>query len=359
MRVGQPKRLLHSTGTNVIVFGKTNYKAIPAAVPAAVVERLQATLYRHARIGRHCHRKSSCNGLQSRGYGAGFTLAELLVSVAVIVLLVLLATQLLNSAATITTLGHKRMDADSQARELLDRMAIDVMQMVKRSDVYYHLKASTSATDCPSTECGTQPGNDEIAFYSNVPGYYASDSTGSQQSSVSIVGYRMHVSTDTLSNRLERLGAGLVWNGVSTSNLPNTPIVFWTRLNPWDSTIATTNTLDIIGPQVFRFEYYYLLKNGNLSATPWYTSSSVRGMQDVAAIVVDIAVVDPKSRGLISDVTALAQSLSDYNGEAPGVLRANWRSAIDTNASLPRPAISAIRLYERFLYLSPPTLLTP
>ena len=115
----------------------------------------------------------------------GFTLAELLVTVGVLVVLMLLFTQLLNSAANITTLGHKRMDADSQARELFDRMAIDVMQMVKRSDVYYHLKASTTATDCPFTtvppECGTQAGNDEMAFYSNVPSYYASDSTGSQQ----------------------------------------------------------------------------------------------------------------------------------------------------------------------------------
>ena len=91
----------------------------------------------------------------------GFTLAELLVTVGVLVVLMLLFTQLLNSAANITTLGHKRMDGDSQARELFDRMAIDVMKMVKRSDVYYHVKASTSATDCPAAECGTQPGNDE------------------------------------------------------------------------------------------------------------------------------------------------------------------------------------------------------
>src|SRR4051812_41539691 len=62
----------------------------------------------------------------------GFTLAELLVTVGVVVVLVLLFTQLLKSAATITTLGHKQMDADAQARQLLDRMAIDFAQMVKR-----------------------------------------------------------------------------------------------------------------------------------------------------------------------------------------------------------------------------------
>ena len=145
--------------------------SVEAAVSAAILEQVQATRL----------------PLQCRG-AAGFTLAELLVTVGVLAVLMLLFTQLFNNAATVTTLGHKQMDADSGARELLDRMAIDVMKMVKRSDVYYHLKASTSATDCPAGECGTQLGNDEIAFYSNVPGYYSSDSTGSQQSQSSLVG---------------------------------------------------------------------------------------------------------------------------------------------------------------------------
>jgi Prokaryotic N-terminal methylation motif len=295
----------------------------------------------------------------------GFTLAELLVTVGVLVVLMLLFTQLLNSAANITTMGHKRMDGDSQARELLDRMAIDVMQMVKRSDVCYHLKASSNPADCPAGECGTQPGNDEIAFYSNVPGYYASDSTGPQRSPVSLVGYRINSSATTLGRKMERLGAGLIWNGASVSNPPNTPMLFWQALGPWSATYATTNTLDIVGPQVFRFEYYYLLKNGNFSATPRYTASTVSGMQDVAAIVADIAVLDPKGRALLDNsaqvpppndnITLLTAILSDYSGQAPGVLLSTWRNALDANTSLPRQALSGIRLYERYLYLSPPT----
>jgi hypothetical protein len=309
----------------------------------------------------------------------GFTIAELLVTVSVLVVLMLLFTQLLNSAANITTLGHKQMDADSQARELFDRMAIDVMQMVKRSDVYYHLKTFTSATDCPSTECGTQTGNDEIVFYSNVPGYYASDSTGPQRSPVSLVGYRINSSATTLGKRMERLGAGLIWNGASVTNLPNTPTLFWTALDPWNTAkFATTNTLDIVGPHVFRFEYYYLLKgqvvNGTtynpvFSNTPWDTrisgNTTVSGMEDVAAIVADIAVLDPKGRALLDNsaqvpppndnITVLAGTLSDYTGQAPGVLLSTWRNAIDANTSLPRRALSGVRLYERYLYLSPPT----
>ena len=282
---------------------------------------------------------------------AGFTLAELVLSVGVLVLLVLLTAQLLNSAATIMTLGHRQMNADSEARELFDRMAIDFAQMVRRSDVDYYLKSSTTASDC--TLCNRQRGNDQIAFYSIVPGWSAL--TGAQQSPVSIIGYRIHVSVDTFSNRIERLGEGLIWNGATSDTRGDdrpASVLFWAPLNPWAT--ATNTPFDIISPDVFRFEYYYLLKNGDLSSTPWYTISSVRGMQDISAIIVDIAVLDAKSRVLLtnSDITELADELPDYGGQAPGGLLAGWRTALDANRTLPRRALSNVRLYERCFHLS-------
>jgi hypothetical protein len=314
-----------------------------------------------------------------------FTLAELLVTTGVLVLLVFLASQLLNSAATITTLGHKQMDADAQARQLLDRMAIDFAQMVKRSDVDYYVKSSAASP----LRSVLQPGNDQIAFYSAVPGYYPP--TGSQ-SPLSLVAYRVN-STSTLSsyNKMERLGKGLVWNAISTAD---TPVVFmpipvasplpvaelpdpppnplpapaW----PQAGNMTTDAAYELVGPQVFRFEYYYLLKNGSFSDIPWINPhNSPSGMQDVSAIVVDIAVIDPRSKVLISDCLlaklngapppagcGAAQALVDYNRNTmttPGQLLANWRSVIDANTvGLPRLPVSGIRLYERSIYLSPP-----
>ena len=149
----------------------------------------------------------------------------------------------------------------------------------------------------PAPERGMQPGNDEIAFYSNVPGYYGRTPRVRSRGPVSIVGYRINTSATTLGNRMERLGAGLVWNGASTSSLPNNPVLFWTPLNPWSTdTFATHQHTRHRGTASFRFEYYYLLKNGNLSARTWYTASTISGIQDVAAIVADIAVLDPKGR---------------------------------------------------------------
>jgi hypothetical protein len=327
----------------------------------------------------------------------GFTLAELLVSVGVLVLLVLLATQLLNSAATITTLGHKQMDADSQARQLLDRMAVDFAQMVKRSDVDYYLKSSAAAPlrNVP------QIGNDQMAFYSTLQGYYPSSGS---QSPVSLVAYRVNAQ-----NKLERMGKGLVWNAVSTTDTPvvfipipissplptpEVPVPTATPPTPapaWPQAGNTTSDPDyeLIGPQVFRFEYYYLLKGGInptggfltsiLSDIPWDTRilghSAPEGMQDIAAVVVDIAVIDPRSKVLVtnSQISTLVASLIDWGTTScpgcpaqtqwqstPGLLIAQWRAAIDSNAiGLPLPVLSGIRLYERRFYLSPPTLLTP
>jgi len=370
--------------------------------------------------------------LPLRGRSAGgFTLAELLVSVGVLVLLVLLATQLLNSAATITTLGHKQMDADSQGRQLFDRMAIDFAQMVKRSDVDYYVKSS--ATPPPTGVRNLlQLGNDTIAFYSNVPGYYPSSGS---QSPVSLVAYRVNSQ-----NKLERMGKGLLWNGSTPTSGATPPAVVFmpipiasllpvaelpfptpdpTSTPAWPEIAigAGTNWSDteVIGPQVFRFEYYYLLKgqtdlNGTTystvlgdipwdtricacpaappTATPTPTGTPIpaptppslcchvapEGMQDVAAIVVAIAVIDPKSKVLLSDaqISSLASQLIDWGKTScpncpsqtqwqttPGLLRAQWQNTLNNVTTLPRPAISGIRVYERYFYLSPPTLLTP
>ena len=309
----------------------------------------------------------------------GFTLAELLVTMSVLALLVFLFTQLLNSAATTMNLGNKRMDADSQARQLLDRMAVDFDQMLKRGDVSYYVKALGN----------TEAGNDQIAFFSAVPGYY---SQPDYNSNASLVAYRVNAD----SNKLERMGKGLALNGAyTTAPIPllfldgttNTTIQgAWpaaTSSTGTDSDCSNTGCYETAGPQVFRFEYYYLLgapwvynptspraingytlsleadNNGGIANTlstgPWSNVNSFV-MKDVAAIVVAIAVIEPKSKVLLNNdqIATLAGTLPDFTtGWVPGRLLTEWQAALDLNTlGLPRPAISGIRLYERYFYLS-------
>jgi hypothetical protein len=115
----------------------------------------------------------------------------------------------------------------------------------------------------------------------------------------------------------------------------------------------------VIGPQVFRFEYGYLLTNGSVTITPPLDGSSHADLSQIAAIMVNIAVIDPKSKVLLTNaqLTSLAAQLSDFQtGRPPGYLRGLWQTALDTNTTLPRPALSGIRLYERIFYLSPSNL---
>ena len=318
-------------------------KLVEAAASTGILGTAQAIRAR-PHYGRSCHI-------------AAFTLAELLVTVVVLVLLVLLFTQLLNSAATITTLGHKQMDADAQARQLLDRMTIDFAQMVKRNDVDFFAKGTLA----PNSVGGTMAGNDQIAFYSAVPGYYPA---ASNQSPVSLVAYRVNSSSTSSSyNKMERMGKGLLWNGATPTPAP---VVFMpltigpstaVPLGTWPNAISSSATdpdYEVVGPQVFRFEYCYLLKaTGSLSTTP---PSDISG---IAAIVADIAVIDDKSKVLLTNtqITSLAGQLSDYAANpVPGQLRNSWQNTLNTNSTLPRSALSGVRVYERFFYLSAPTL---
>ena len=179
-----------------------------------------------------------------------FSLVELLVSIAILTLLVLLVTNLFNSAAAVITSGNKRMDADGQARPLLNRLALDMAQLVKRPDVDYFFKTSANV----------QTGNDRFAFYSMVPGY-SSGTPGT----VSLVAYRA-----TEQNKVERMAKGLLWNGVSptSSRMVFLPL---TIASTWPAAVDATADADYesIGPNVFRFEYGYQLTSGQLSATPW------------------------------------------------------------------------------------------
>jgi hypothetical protein len=280
--------------------------------------------------------------------GDAFSLVELLVSVAVLAMLVLLFGRMFSSVSAVTTSGNKRMDAEAQLRPLFDRMAVDFSQMLKRSDVDYYLKSPTFL----------QTGNDQVAFYSAVTGYYPS--TGSQ-SPISVVGYRINSTSGSTSfNKFERMSKGLVWNGVSSTD---TPVVFLpvTISATWPAATNANSDPDyeLVAPYVFRFEYHYLLQNGNLSDTPWNTSAghtNASGMRDVAAICVCVATIDPKSRVLISDsqMTTLIGRLSDFSPSmTAGDLLSQWQTALDGTTDMPRVAVSAVRVYERHFYLLP------
>src|SRR2546430_13195919 len=136
-----------------------------------------------------------------RRRAAGFTLAELLVSVLVVVIITVMASQLMSSAWAIARNGHKHFDTDTSARVVLDRMALDFAQMVKRTDVDYYVKQKVYKGHGNGHGCGHGHNgdltSDQIAFYSQVPAYNPDPSTYSstKQSPISLIAYRVNEST--------------------------------------------------------------------------------------------------------------------------------------------------------------------
>jgi prepilin-type N-terminal cleavage/methylation domain-containing protein len=356
---------------------------------------------------------------------AGFTLAELLVSVLVVVIITVIASQLMSSASAIARNGHKHFDTDTQARVVLDRMALDFAQIVKRTDVDYYVKQRIYKGHGNGHGCGNghngDLSSDQIAFYSQVSAYNPDPATYSstKQSPISLIAYRVNESTSSQDaaryGRLERMSKGLLWNGVSnnTGNGAYYPIVFQTGqidstctgntcpcngtigpwAGPWSAAICNTNNsrdqdYEVIGPNVFRFEYYYLLKNGRVTDWPWdrfdYPTQQTiynpvkLGLSQVRAIAVSIAVIDPASRDLIQqahsantaygDILDVAAELPDFkNGcgrgnaqKSIGSLEDEWKGIIelisqtgqtDQGKLIPREAAKGIRVYNRYFDL--------
>ena len=277
----------------------------------------------------------------------GFTLAELLVSMSILTVLVLLVARMLDSAASVTTSASKRIDSDSQARPLLDRIAVDVAHMIKRPDVNYHFKSS-----------GNQmAGNDLLAFYTTVSGY-SSGGAGP----LSVVAYRVNSDTNVSAfNQLERMGRGLPWGASASGDMP---MVFLpqTLAASWPSIASSTNydspvTYEVIGPQVFRFEYYFVERTSG-ALTPYpsgWTSAATVAIKDVSALVVALAIIEPRSRQLLSNqqLTSLAGKMSDCGPNvSAGGLVAQWQAALDGVTDMPRPALTGVRLYERHFYIA-------
>ncbi len=288
---------------------------------------------------------------------------------------------------------------------MLNRIGFDIARMIKRSDVDYYCKQPTGYTGHGNghgygkkLQTGQQ-GSDQIAFFCQVEGYYPPPSSAG--SSISLVGYRVNANSGSPAYlRLQRMGKGLLWNGASNSTNANTakyPIVFLPQtisaIEPWSAAINNGSSAasqdedyEILGPLVFRLEYWYLLHNGNLTDVPWdrdvrpaqitLTNPTSIGLVDVQAIGVAMAVIDPASRSLVPTASLfdLASDLDDFatapgrgiaGAKKAGDIENKWNVVLQTVAStgqtssgatsrVPPAAASAVRVYSRYFDLRMP-----
>jgi len=333
---------------------------------------------------------------------AGFSLVEMLVSTSILVLLVVMVTQLTNHTTATSTNSRKRMDADSQARMIFDRMANDFANMVRRKDVDYLF--------------AKQPGNDSLFFYSEAPSYFDTASTSaSSMSTVALVGYRINAGL-----QLERLGKGLTWAGASNGSTPGGAVFLFhpggrgapdsssTIEGNWPS-IGTLgqNYVDgtdadyhLFADQAYRLEISFLLNDGTISTKPvlnpdtatnnlsaaasptasddntqnyapgsrWYDASQKKGyicvsaakdaalwrpigIQDISAIIVGLGILDKDSLKIVPDTGRMVSALPEAVDGVP--ISQTWGdSNYLTQSGIPKTAAAQIRIYQRTFYLN-------
>jgi hypothetical protein len=205
------------------------------------------------------------------------------------------------------------------------------------------------------------------------------------------------------------MAKGLLWNGVDNQNNSPYPIVFapgQVTANPnptgawggvWAPAINNEQNqngsfdadYEVIGPGVFRFEYFYLLKDGFLSTWPWdwrydpinrqkISDPPAIGLSQVEAIGVAIAVINPEARALIQtaasnagygDITDLAAAMADFKnanglgnaGKKIGDMEDKWKGVVESIVQTGHPpgsgilfppeAAKGIRIYTRYFDL--------
>ncbi len=263
-----------------------------------------------------------------------FTLVEVLVALVILIAVVLILTQIAGGVATATTSGHKRMDADGQARLVLDRLAFDMEKMLKRDDLDYTFQNAS--------------GNDFLSFYAATQGY------SSLARSVSVLGYRINAQY-----QLERAAKGIDWSAADGAVF--TPFVSGTQTQQLVSTALQPTLADtdyqVLGDQVFRFEFSYLVNGTASGSGPKLTTISPAKISDMLALVVSIAVLDQKSRAVLSGTAPLATLANLLSDPQDGQDTAeNWTRIVNSppvppSAGIPTSVVSAIRIYQRYYYL--------
>jgi prepilin-type N-terminal cleavage/methylation domain-containing protein len=333
---------------------------------------------------------------------AGFTLIELLVAMAVFLLIAVTVASLADSTAKITSLSNSRLGADATARLALDRMGVDFSRAILRPELPDRIEKLN--------------GNDRLVFYVRTDSYNSNHDRGISavayevQNFMLMRGVNGFTWTDTQDDASQLFFVGMTWPPGEASFVEDRNAAA-ARLPQVEST--DEERFEVLSPGVFRFEYCFLLKDGTLSTLPimtppaptgvtrvhqtngpasptassdasssyqvgsrWYRPSSGvnasrtficisaavghaswrrLGWNDVRAVVIGIASLDPDLRSAHELTTTQIEALAAIFGDAEDgkdILEAwqGWRDDLDA-IDLPRPVVNSVRVRQRFFIL--------
>jgi len=244
-----------------------------------------------------------------------FTLIELLVAMAVLTLIMMLFTQVLNSVSGAYSRGRNDAESYSTGRALLDAIGRDLQGAFIREDLVSFPEAGNSR---------------RLAFYTAQAGI-ADDPVAIRD--LSFVEYYQSQEEDIAA--LIRADADIEWSSVEK-------IAF-------GSTTPPTPTPRTLSNGVLAFDYRFITSDGVVARKPAKPSS-------VIAVRISLAVVDPKTMQVIRRTNALSgmKTALQTAVEEETLLsaRSAWEGWINT-ASYPGSVLGGVRFFERVVPLNP------
>jgi len=254
---------------------------------------------------------------------AGFSLIELVVTMAILSIILILSTQVIESARTAVRNAEVISGSDSTARLIFTRIEEDFTSMVVRNDV--------------RTDFESKPGNDRMSFLTRRHGFSSGsggDEIGDRR--ITVVQYA-HTPDGGLARGTHGYDFQTTGEGAldldADGRLPEIPQTHFQELSS----------------SAFRMELEYLVQ----SATGITTEATAPTMQEnLRGVVVTLAVLDPRSRNLLgnSRMNTLVEAFSDVSPDVSTLK--NWSETRDRVATqglpgVPAALLKSIHCYQR------------
>ncbi len=254
----------------------------------------------------------------------GFTLFELVVTMAILSIILLLVLQVTETSRNAIRISEAKSNNDAFARRAFDQIGRDFSQLIVRDDARVEFKSMA--------------GNDKIAFLANTRGLTTAADVGDR--SVALVTYEL-IQDATLRQRLLRGSLGYKFADTAATALKLDASQNFPAISP--------NNLQSISNNLLRIEVEYLIRGTTgitREITPPATAENLRGL------VISIVTLDDRSRRAVgvTRLPALAGKFTDA-AISKNTLE-TWSKIRDDLAKsgyngLPKEALQAIRCYQR------------
>jgi type II secretory pathway pseudopilin PulG len=290
-----------------------------------------------------------------------FTLVEVLVAEAVFLILLVIVVQLIFSIISIAGAQKKRMDSLGDARQSLDRLSLDWASRVRRSDstgTFTPQSGGNYLAQGSVTGIFTkQAGNDQVGFLSQIQTYTGARRVGWVSYQVNPISQVTQGSQVTSTSALERGMFAYNWSPTDSGTNPLLSLPLTA------APVLTASNYEPLGNTIFRLEICFLQKVPAVpTSPPLFTvdSGTTLTSTNFSGVVVAVAALDQQSRQILSQtqLAALATALPRVttDGQDPQSLWiANMNSgtfaAAAASAGIPKSIISAVRIYQRILYI--------